>query len=157
QLDALRAHLTELQALCDHAVLLDDDGLAAFASTAQAEGVSLPVARRLLAPLLAKSAAALTPRLPSVAQLGRWSQDAARRAAALARHGVTGPPSALEGRFGFGHCFLDGRFDAAALTAGLGTTWAVPDILFKPYPANYFTHAGIDAALALRWRGVKAE
>src|SRR5262245_1493038 len=83
QLDALRAHLTELQALCDHAVLLDDDGLAAFASTAQAEGVSLPVARRLLAPLLAKSAAALTPRLPSVAQLGRWSQDAARRAAAL--------------------------------------------------------------------------
>ncbi|HKB40529.1 MAG TPA: MmgE/PrpD family protein [Gemmataceae bacterium] len=86
-----------------------------------------------------------------------WAAQAGVRAAALARHGVTGPPSALEGRFGFGHCFLDGRFDAAALTAGLGTTWAVPDILFKPYPANYFTHAGIDAALALRWRGVKAE
>jgi 2-methylcitrate dehydratase PrpD len=86
-----------------------------------------------------------------------WAAQAGLRAAALARHGVTGPPSALEGRFGLGRCFLDGRFDAQALTAGLGTTWAVPDILFKPYPANYFTHAGIDAALALRRRGLKVE
>lgn len=86
-----------------------------------------------------------------------WAAQAGVRAAALARHGVTGPSTALEGRFGFGHCFLEGHFDAAALTAGLGTTWAVPDILFKPYPANYFTHAGIDAALALRRRGLKVE
>ena len=67
-------------------MLLDEDGLAAFASIAQAEGVSLPVARRLLAPLLARPMAlgsAAPPWLPSVAQLGRWSRDAARRAAAL--------------------------------------------------------------------------
>src|SRR5207302_6045539 len=86
QLDTLRGHLAELQPLLDSAVCLDDDCLAAFASTAQAEGVSLPVARRLLAPLLAKAcvpAGAPKPRLPSVAQLGRWSRDAARRAAAL--------------------------------------------------------------------------
>ena len=86
QLDTLRAHVSQLQAALDRAVLIDDDGLAAFASTAQAEGVSLPVARRLLIPLLAKSfAPASTPkkRLPSVAQLGRWSRDAAHRAAAL--------------------------------------------------------------------------
>jgi hypothetical protein len=67
-------------------VVVDEDCLAGFASTAQAEGVSLPVARRLLAPLLAKAAAtgsAAPPRLPSVAQLGRWSRGAARRAEAL--------------------------------------------------------------------------
>jgi 2-methylcitrate dehydratase PrpD len=33
----------------------------------------------------------------------------------------------------------------------------VPDINFKPYPANHFTHAGIDAALALRRRGVRPD
>src|SRR5262245_13179662 len=49
QLDALRSHLTALQEQLDTAVLLDEDCRAAFASTAQAEGVSLPVARRLLA------------------------------------------------------------------------------------------------------------
>jgi hypothetical protein len=92
QLQELRAHLAdlrrslrELQAALDTAVCLDDDTLAAFASTAQAEGVSLPVARRLLAPLLAKANAwgAAPPKLPSVAQLGRWSRAAACRAAPL--------------------------------------------------------------------------
>jgi hypothetical protein len=86
QLATLRGHLAELQAFLDSAICLDNDCLAAFASTAQAEGVSLPVARRLLVPLLAgpdAPAGASKPRLPSVAQLGRWSQDAARRAAAL--------------------------------------------------------------------------
>ena len=48
----------------------------AFASTAQAEGVSLPVARRLLAVLLGAAT-------PSVATLGRFSQDAARRSSRL--------------------------------------------------------------------------
>jgi len=86
-----------------------------------------------------------------------WAAQAGIRAATLAKHGVTGPPTALEGRFGFAYCFLDGHFDSAALTNTLGATWLVPDILFKPYPANYFTHAGIDAAIALRQRGLKVE
>ena len=30
------------------------------------------------------------------------------------------------------------------------TDWAVPGIFFKPYPANHFTHAGVDAGLAFR-------
>src|SRR3954464_11077794 len=34
QIDTLRRHLSELQALLDNAVLLEDDTLAAFASTA---------------------------------------------------------------------------------------------------------------------------
>ena len=86
QITELRQHLRELRAALDAAVVVDEDCLAAFASTAQAEGVSLPVARRLLAPILAKSNALGSDSkrpLPSVAQLGRWSRDAARRAAAL--------------------------------------------------------------------------
>jgi hypothetical protein len=85
QITELRRCLRELQAVLDSAVFLDQDGLAAFASTAQAEGVSLPVARRLLVPLLAKARAggSTPPQLPSVAQLGRWSRAASGRAAAL--------------------------------------------------------------------------
>ncbi len=85
QIAQLRSQLTDLQAALDNAVVLDEDRLAAFASTAQAEGVSLPVARRLLAPLLAQPCAtgAAPRRPPSVAQPGRWSAQAARRAGAL--------------------------------------------------------------------------
>jgi hypothetical protein len=86
QIASLRSHLGEVQALLDNAILLDDDTLAAFVSTGQAEGVSLPVLRRLLAPVFAQPLAkdsAPKRRLPSVAQLGRWSRDAACRSAAL--------------------------------------------------------------------------
>jgi hypothetical protein len=86
QLQRLRCRLDELQAFLADAVRIDDDCLAAFASTAQAEGVSLPVARRLLGPLLAKpwdQASARKNRLPSVARLGRWSRAAGCRASAL--------------------------------------------------------------------------
>lgn len=75
-------------------------------------------------------------------------------AAMLARRGFTGPPTALEGRFGFFRAWLEGRYDPAPLRDGLGEHWEIPRIFFKPYPANHFTHAGIDAALALRARGL---
>lgn len=78
--------ITPQPAAFEHAVVLQQEDFAAFASTAQAEGVSLPVARRLLQAFLARACNKTTTpsrRLPSVAQLGRWSQAAARRAAAL--------------------------------------------------------------------------
>lgn len=83
-----------------------------------------------------------------------WAAHAAVSAAQLVCHGFTGPPTVLEGRFGFFQAWLHGRFDPAAITGGLGSEWAVPRIFFKPYPANHFTHAAIDAAIALRGRGV---
>ncbi len=86
QLAELHQNLRELRGVLDNAVVVDEDCLAAFASTAQAEGVSLPVARRLLAPVLTRSNApgsGSKRQLPSVAQLGRWSRDAAHRAEAL--------------------------------------------------------------------------
>ena len=76
-------------------------------------------------------------------------------AAQLAATGFTGPPTVLEGRFGFFQAWLHGDADPAALTDGLGSTWAVPGIFFKPYPANHFTHAAIDAAIALRAAGLE--
>jgi hypothetical protein len=72
----LRAERDRLRRQLQQAVVLEADRLACFAATAQAEGVSLPVARRLLRPLLPQ-------RPPSVAQLGRWAHAAAQHAAAL--------------------------------------------------------------------------
>lgn len=81
-----------------------------------------------------------------------WAAHAGIVAAQCARAGLTGPPSALEGRFGFYQAFCGGAFEERELTEGLGESWCIPGIFYKPYPANHFTHAGIDAALRLRGR-----
>ena len=77
-----------------------------------------------------------------------WAVHAGLIAAQCARAGLTGPPTALEGRFGFYQAFCSGRFFADEILSGLGEEWCIPGIFYKPYPANHFTHAGIDAALA---------
>src|SRR6266404_2261089 len=76
QLAQAQAQAADLQRRLDDAVVVDQDRQAEFAATAQAEGVSLPVARRLLHVVLG-------PRTPSVAKLGRWTQAAAQRSATL--------------------------------------------------------------------------
>lgn len=85
-----------------------------------------------------------------------WAAHAGLAAAALAAAGITGPPTVLEGRFGFFNALCDGRVDLDAVVDGLGERWETPGIHFKPYPANHFTHAGIDGALALRAKGLDA-
>jgi 2-methylcitrate dehydratase PrpD len=81
-----------------------------------------------------------------------WAAQAGLTAALLARNGFSGPSTAFEGRFGFYQAFLSGQFDPLAVVDGLGERWELPSIFFKPYPANHYTHAGIDAALAIRRR-----
>ncbi|MCX4093849.1 MmgE/PrpD family protein [Nocardia sp. alder85J] len=85
-----------------------------------------------------------------------WAAHAAVAAAGMARFGVTGPPTVLEGRFGLLQAFCGDQSDPGAIVAGLGEQWELPGIFFKPYPCNHFTHAGIDAARALRARGITA-
>ncbi|MDV7991864.1 MULTISPECIES: MmgE/PrpD family protein [unclassified Rhodococcus (in: high G+C Gram-positive bacteria)] len=86
-----------------------------------------------------------------------WAAHSALSAAGLARHGITGPPTVLEGRFGFFQAWLHEPGRANEILDGLGSEWAVPGIFFKPYPANHFTHAAIDAGAALRARGIRPE
>lgn len=83
-----------------------------------------------------------------------WAAHAGVMAAALVDRGLTGPPTVLEGRFGFFEAFLGGAFHAGELVDDLGDQWAVPGIFFKPYPANHFTHTAIDAARRLRAAGL---
>ncbi|MFD8338275.1 MmgE/PrpD family protein [Streptomyces solisilvae] len=85
-----------------------------------------------------------------------WAAHAGTVAAEMVNAGITGPPTALEGRFGFFHAFIGNHFDLNELTQDLGEKWTLPDIFFKPYPCNHFTHAGVDAALRLRASGLRA-
>ncbi len=86
-----------------------------------------------------------------------WAAHSAVMAAELVRRGITGPPTVLEGRFGFFEAWLHGKARVEHVSEGLGTTWAVPGIFFKPYPANHFTHTAVDAGRRLRERGVGTE
>lgn len=79
-----------------------------------------------------------------------WAASSGIAAARLGAAGPTGPATAFEGRFGFFHAFCGDGADAGALAEALGQGWLTPDIHIKPYPANHFTHAGIDAARLLR-------
>jgi len=79
-----------------------------------------------------------------------WAAHSGINAAILAAGGLTGPPTVFEGRFGFFRAYSEGRFDQEAILDGLGERWEMERIFYKPYPTNHFTHAGIDAALAIR-------
>ena len=83
-----------------------------------------------------------------------WAAHAGVVAAALAWHGLTGPPTVIEGRFGLLRAFCGDRFDVHAVTRDLGERWESDRIFVKPYPCNHFTHAGVDAALRIRRTGL---
>jgi 2-methylcitrate dehydratase PrpD len=83
-----------------------------------------------------------------------WAAHSGVVAASMAREGITGPPTVLEGRFGFFNAYLDAKYDANALLGNLGERWELLQTAYKPYPTNHFTHPGIDCALAIKAQGV---
>src|SRR5438132_22253 len=76
QLAAVRQQIAILEERLGQAVVIDRDRQAKFASVGQAEGVSLPITRRLLHVFLSKAT-------PSVATLGRRTHQAALRSGTL--------------------------------------------------------------------------
>ncbi|MEO8898697.1 MAG: MmgE/PrpD family protein [Candidatus Dormibacter sp.] len=86
-----------------------------------------------------------------------WAAHSAVAAAALAAAGLSAPSTVLEGDFGFFAAFCRDQWHPEAVVAGLGTSWETPQIFFKPYPCNHFTHTLVDAAMALRSRGLRGE
>lgn len=86
-----------------------------------------------------------------------WAAHSGVVAAQAAAAGLTGPPTVLEGRFGFFQAYCGETYDEVALLGELGERWETASCFMKPYPTNVFTHTGIDAALALRERGLKPE
>lgn len=86
-----------------------------------------------------------------------WAARAGVTATELALRGITGSETAVEGRFGLLPAFLGNSAGSEVVASEIGERWFSEDVFFKPYPANHFTHAGIDAALRLRRRGLRPE
>ena len=88
---------------------------------------------------------------------GGWAAHVSVSAAAAAANGLTGPATVFEGRFGFFAAYCGAHWHPEQVTAGLGERWDTPGIFYKPYPVNHFAHALVDAALALKAKGVQTE
>ncbi len=71
-------------------------------------------------------------------------------AACLAGQGYTGITGLLDEEYGAYGTTLSPTFDRDVITAGLGETWEVRSVGFKPYSTNGSCHPAIDAVLDLR-------
>ena len=82
-------------------------------------------------------------------------------AACMAREGFRGAREAVEGRAGFLHAYAPNANPALA-AADLGERWETLRIAIKPYPSCRYSHAPVDALIALRdehaidWREVES-
>lgn len=80
-----------------------------------------------------------------------WAAQSGLRAALMARGGFIGPRTVLEGTHGFYKAFAPSlKPDYSHLTEGLGTTWLMATIAFKPYACGTMTQPFIDCGIALR-------
>jgi 2-methylcitrate dehydratase PrpD len=89
-----------------------------------------------------------------------WAAHGGVIAALLARSGMTGPETSLEGRHGLFRQFA-GDADAAERFRGhiddLGERWHLPEAAYKFYPSCHYLHPFIEAAGTLAERGVRAD
>ena len=78
-----------------------------------------------------------------------WAGHSGALAASLARGGVPGPATILEGRFGLYRTFIDTEPDRRPFET-LGREWEILKVGYKPYPCCHLNHAYLDCAPDLR-------
>lgn len=81
-----------------------------------------------------------------------WAAQAGMQASMLARQGLCGPQRAYEGRHGMLATHVDQPADLESVhrtVATIGTHWELENIAVKPFPAAYYAHACIEAAMEL--------
>jgi len=89
-----------------------------------------------------------------------WAAHGGLIAALLARSGMTGPETSLEGRHGLfrqfaGDAEAAGRFRAHI--GDIGKRWHLPEAAYKFYPSCHYLHPFIEAAGTLAERGVRPD
>lgn len=89
-----------------------------------------------------------------------WAAQSGLMAVEMARLGVTGPPSVLEGPVGFFASYAresDVAARLAPLLDGIGTTWELPNAAFKRYPVCHYIHPFLEAVESLLDEGLTAD
>lgn len=83
-------------------------------------------------------------------QVGNASRNGVM-AADLADAGFTGPPSIFEGKHGFFRSYVhEGNYDLSRITVGLGDSWDINNIQYKPFACAGVLHSAVTAALKAR-------
>jgi 2-methylcitrate dehydratase PrpD len=86
---------------------------------------------------------------PKRIQVGYAAQGAVLAARAAAQ-GFKGPPTMLEGRYGYFRSHAgEGNYDVGAVTSELGGTWEIAKIYPKRYPCDHIAQGYLDCALAI--------
>ncbi|MHB1537849.1 MAG: MmgE/PrpD family protein [Solirubrobacteraceae bacterium] len=87
------------------------------------------------------------------------SSTSAYTAVALAGRGALAAPSAFEGHAGFYQLFgavprdrLAAHDVIADVSGRLGRAWALPELIYKPYPVYFFNQSLVDGARLIRQR-----
>ncbi|MFZ4533630.1 MAG: MmgE/PrpD family protein [Alsobacter sp.] len=86
-----------------------------------------------------------------------WAAHAGIMAAKLARAGLQGPETALEGKLGLFRRFAADTDAAARLDAqlaDLGSVWRLREAAFKLYPCCHYLHPFVEAGARLRADGI---
>lgn len=81
-----------------------------------------------------------------------WAAHAGVTAAQLARHGMTGPETSLEGRYGLFASFardVEAAERFRGSLASMGSDWKIAAAAFKFYPCCHYIHPFIEAAKKL--------
>jgi len=85
-----------------------------------------------------------------------WAAQSGVRAALMARGGFAGPRTVFEGRHGLYRAFAPSvPPDFAPLLDGLGHSWVMPSVAFKPYACGTMTQPFIDCARRLAGEGIR--
>ena len=87
-----------------------------------------------------------------------WAAQSGLRAALLGRAGFFGPPTVLDGPHSVFNAFAPSatpRFEP--LLDGLGETWLMRDIAFKPYACGTMIHPYIDCMIEMAADGIDAD
>jgi 2-methylcitrate dehydratase PrpD len=89
-----------------------------------------------------------------------WAAHAGIIAADLARCGVTGPATVLEGRFGLFNAYAhdgDAGDRLADLLGDFGQMWYSPEAAFKLYPCCHYIHTFLECAQSLVADGLRLD
>ncbi len=79
-----------------------------------------------------------------------FAAQAALVAVQMARRGIQGVQGVFEGDYGFFRVYVRGQADADIARRGLGRSFELLNLSYKPYPSCRNTHAAVDAILQLR-------